>query len=424
MVEELRYPGRMRDRELYAQILGLRDPWKVVEVELNPEAQEVSVYVESGAKSLPCPQCGQACPRYDHRVRRWRHLDTCQYRTLLVAKVPRVNCPEHGVLQSRVPWAEPGSRFTALFEALVIDWLREASLSAVARQLNLSWDEVDTIMQHAVSRGLERRSELSPTHIGVDETSYQKRHQYVTVVTDLDKSLVLHVSDGRSTESLDGFYEGMTETQRERIEAVAMDMWPAYINSTRKFVPDAQAKIAFDKFHVALHLGKAVDDVRRQEHRELAREGDSPLKGSKWMWLMNPSKMKPGIWRNSFRILREMSLRTSRAWALKNVASKLWKYVRRGWAERMWKRWLGWASRCRLQPMIEVGRTIRKHLWGILNAVTLRVTNALGESLNAKIQKVKKMACGFRNRDRFRASIYFHLGGLDLYPAGVSHTKS
>jgi transposase len=380
--------------------------------------------VESRAKSLPCPQCGADCTRYDHRVRRWRHLDTCQFRTLLVAKVPRLSCPEHGVVQAAVPWAEPGSRFTALFEALVIDWLKEASLSAVARQLNLSWDEADTIMQRAVARGLERRAPVAPKRIGVDETSYRKGHDYVTVVTDLGSSRVLHVADGRSMDSLGGFYEGLTGEQREGIEAVAMDMWKAYISATRKALPDADEKICFDRFHVAQHLGNAVDKVRRREHKELGGREHSPLTGSRWLWLTNRENMSREAWSSTFRVLREMALQTSRAWALKHAASKLWSYVRRGWAERMWKRWLAWAARSRLQPMIAVGKMIRNHLWGIVNAIILKVTNALGESRNAQIQRVKKMACGFRNRARFRAAIYFHLGGLDLYPAGVTHTKA
>ena len=124
----------MRDKDLYAQILGIKSPWQVVDVELSVSKGEVTVQVEqeAGAKSC-CPSCGKASPGYDSRRRRWRHLDTCQYKTILVAEVPRVKCEEHGVVTVSVPWAEPGSGFTAMFEALVIDWLKEASISAVSR---------------------------------------------------------------------------------------------------------------------------------------------------------------------------------------------------------------------------------------------------------------------------------------------------
>jgi len=149
----------MRDKDLYAPILGVRAPWSVRDVELRPAVQEVEVFIEhAGSVGLSCPQCGQACGRHDTRRRSWRHLDICQFRTTLTAEVPRVQCPEHGVLQLAVPWAERGSRFATLLESLAIDWLREANLTAVSRRLRASWDELDGIQQRAVRRGLARRS--------------------------------------------------------------------------------------------------------------------------------------------------------------------------------------------------------------------------------------------------------------------------
>ena len=153
------------------------------------------------------PDVWGGLPGYDTRERRWRHLDTCQYRTILIAAAPRVRCPVHGVGQVTIPWAEAGSRFTALFEALAIDWLREASLTAVARQLGLSWDEVDGIQARAVGRGLARRVLTPPQRIGVDETSFQKRPEYVTVVCDLERDVVLHVADEHKETSLADFYQ-------------------------------------------------------------------------------------------------------------------------------------------------------------------------------------------------------------------------
>ena len=182
----------MRDRDLYAQFLGITSPWHVSDVRLDVPAGRVEVIVEHRGQAC-CPQCGKSCPGYDSRLRRWRHLDTCQLQTVLVAEVPRVECPEHGVVQAATPWSEPGSRFTALFERVVIDWLREASFSAVARRLGLTWDEVDGIMARAVERGRECRGACEPRRIGLDETSFQKRHEYVTVLTDLDGRRVLSV---------------------------------------------------------------------------------------------------------------------------------------------------------------------------------------------------------------------------------------
>jgi len=418
----------MNDRELYRQILGLQAPWTVVDVEMDVAGGEVRVRVAwTGRRALTCPKCDAKCPGYDHRERSWRHLDTCQLKTILVADIPRVDCPEHGVLSTDVPWSEPGSHFTAMFEMLAIAWLRDASMSAVARHMRISWDEVDGIMTRAVGRGLGRRESTQATRLGIDETSFRKRHKYVTVVADLDarEPTVLHVSEGRSKETLAAFYGSLSEEARGRIEAVSMDMWKAYIEATREAIPDADKKICFDKFHVASHLGDAVDKVRRAEHRALMRDGDEQLKGSKHLWLQNPDNMSEERWRDKFASLRTSALKTARAWAVKEEAMMLWNYVSRGWAEKAWKRVIGWMLRTRLEPVKKVGRMVKKHLWGIINAIVLKVTNARLESINARIQRVKKMACGFRNMDRFKTAIYFHLGGLDLRPEVLlTHSKS
>jgi len=255
----------MRDRELYATILGLEAPWTVerVEVDLQGDAVHVWLRREEGA-AVECPECRAARPIYDHREREWRHLDTCQLQTRLHARVPRIDCPTHGVLQSPVPWATPGSKFTLLFERLAIDWLREAAVAAVARQLQLGGAVVWGIERRAVSRGLARRETLTLRYVGVDEKSSQRRHDYVTVVNDLEGSRVLFVADDRKQESLEAFWAtGLTAAQRTAIEGIAMDMWAPYIQATRAQIPDAAAKIVFDRFHCAKHLNEGVDRVRR-----------------------------------------------------------------------------------------------------------------------------------------------------------------
>jgi len=249
-------------RTLYATLLGLKAPWEITDVEMKQPPGEVHIRVAlpEGTRWV-CPQCGSAAPIHDHQERHWRHLDTCQFPTLVHARVPRLNCPTHGIKQLPVPWAEVGSRFTAMFEVLAIDWLKYASVKAVAAQLRISWAEADGIMQRAVRRGLQRRTLEAPRHAGVDETSFQKRHEYVTVVSDLERGIVLHVADDRGRAALDGFWTRLSDTQRARIEAVAMDMWEPYIQSTRAHLPGADQKIVFDKFHIAQHLGNAVDLV-------------------------------------------------------------------------------------------------------------------------------------------------------------------
>lgn len=409
----------MRDKDLYAQILGIKDPWQVTGVELGLSEGEVTVHIEQEkGTNQYCPTCGMVSPGYDTRTRKWRHLDTCQYKTILVADVPRVRCKQHGVVTVSVPWAEPGSGFTAMFEALVIDWLKEASTAAVSRLMGLSWNAIDGIMQRAVKRGLSRREHLSMTQIGVDETAFKKRHDYVTIVSDQVEGAVLFVGEDRKKATLKGWYESLTDEQREAIESISMDMWPAFINATLESLPDADKKIAFDKFHVAKYLGDAVDKVRRQEHKALMAEGYEDLKGSKYDWLTN-SKNMTRQQKQGFKALRDSTLKTARAWAIKELAMSLWHYVSKTWARKGWEQWLSWAVRCRLDPIKEVAKTIKQHLWGILNAVVLKVSNGPAEGLNSRIKMIKVRSRGFRNKERFANAIYFHLGGLDLYPEGI-----
>jgi len=409
----------MRDKELYAQILGIVSPWQVAKVELLTSTGEVKVYVAPESDTVfSCPTCSSMSPGYDSRQRHWRHLDTCQYKTILIADIPRVECKQHGVVTASVPWAAPGSGFTALFEVLVVDWLKEASISAVSRQLKLSWNAIDSIMQRAGKRGLSRREALAPKRIGIDETAFKKRHDDVTIVSDQEAGIVLHLGQDRKKAGLKAWYEGLSKDQKAAIESISMDMWPAFINASLESVPGAAQKIAFDKFHVAKYLGGALDKVRRQENKALMAEGREDLKGSKYKWLYNPKNM-PCEQKNGFKTLRDSALKTARAWAIKEFAMSLWHYASKTWANKGWKKWLSWALRSRLEPIKKVAKTIKQHLWGILNAVVLKVSNGPAEGLNSRIKLIKVRSRGFRNKERFSNAIYFHLGGLDLYPEGV-----
>ena len=406
----------MRDKDLYAQILGLSAPWFVEDVTLKQVSNEILISVGlRGPIVLLCPVCQEQMTRHDSRKRRWRHLDTCQYRTILEADVPRGRCEEHGVKQISVPWAENRSKFTALFERLVIDWLKEAGQTPVGRRMDLTWDEVHGVMKRAVRRGVDRREVVLVKKIGVDEKSFLKRHDYVTVVTNLETGKVLFVGEGRRKESLDAFYRSLTSDQLEAIEVVVMDMWEGYIQSTVEHVPAAWDKIVFDKFHISKHLNDAVDKVRRQEHKQLQADGESALKGTKYSWLKGTAKFTPGAWK-SFKELRDSDLKTARAWAIKENFQNFWGYVYKGAAENFFEKWYAWAIRSKIEPIKRVARMLQRKLYNILTYLEYRVTNAISEGVNSIIQWIKYTARGFRNRENFKTAILFHLGGLDLYP--------
>jgi len=406
----------MRDRELYRHILGIEKPWEVSEVELDVKGEKVDVWVEHPrGKSFECPKCGKECSVYDHVERTWRHLDTCQFRTMLHARVPRVNCEKHGILQVKVPWAEPGSQFTIFFERLAIELLLECSVKGAVKILGITWDEGYGIRKRAVRRGKERRGEEDIRHIGIDEKASKKGHNYLTLMVDLDRGRVLETALDRKKESLDLLFNKLTGEQKEKVEAVAMDMWKPYISSTLEHIPGAQEKIVFDRFHLMKHLTKAVDGVRKDEHRALKKEGESPLKGTKYLWLYNWENL-PEQKLETFEELQRMNLKVGRAWAMKENLRELWDYSYPANARKFFKSWFWWATHSRLKPMIKAAYTFKNHIENILTYFKHRITNSVAEGINSKIQEIKKRACGFRNMANFQDAILFHCGGLDLYP--------
>lgn len=407
----------MHDTALYQYLLGLQSPWTVSRVNLDVNGQRVDVWAEHPEDATwACPHCSTPLPLYDHAEERaWRHLDSCQFQTYLHARIPRVACGEHGVVQVLVPWAAPRSRFTLLFERLAIDVLQQCDVSGATRILRISWDEAWGLMERAVTRGRARKVRTVVRRIGVDEKAAAKGHRYLTLVCDLDEGTVEHIAEDRKQESLDGYYAGLTKEQLNGIEAVAMDMWEPYIQATLAKVPDATAKIVFDRFHVMGHVGKAVDTVRKQEHRELMELGDETLKGSKYLWLYSRENI-PERRRDEFVALMRQELKVGRAWAIKEALRRLWHYVYPASGWKFWKRWYFWATHSRLEPIRKAAETVGRHIDNIVTYYQHPVTNAMSEGLNSKIQKIKNMACGFRNTENFKAAIYFHCGGLDLYP--------
>ena len=411
----------MQDIELYRQLLGLNTPWTVTRVELKIKEQRVEVWAgHAESARWPCPECATELALYDHgEERTWRHLDSCQFQTYLHARPPRVACPEHGVRQVRLPWAEPRARFTTLFERLAIDVLRETDVKGATRILGISWDEAWEIKRRAVARGRARRRPQAPARLGVDETAIARGHDYLTLVSDLTTGTVEYLAEERKQASLDGYFTSLTPAQRAQIQAVAMDMWEPYVQSVQTHVPQAERKIVFDVFHILQHMNTAVDKVRRAEHRRLRAQGDDTLTGSKYVWLYGEENVPDHHQERFTELTRRRSrkpLKTARAWSLKESLRDLWRCRSRVAAEEQWRFWYGWATRARLQPVLEVARMIKRHLPNVLTYFRHRITNAMSEGIASKIQALKKMANGFRNRDNFKTAIYFHCGGLDLYP--------
>jgi len=407
----------MQDIELYRQILGVEYPWTVDRVSLNIEEIVVYVYlVEAPDATWSCPTCGEPSTLYDHREERnWRHLDSCQFLTYLVAAAPRVRCATHGVLTADVPWSEPHSRFTLLFERFAIDVLRATHVQAkTADLLGLTPGQVHDLMERAVMRGLNRRDEDEVIErLTLDEKSFQHGHRYATALGDAVTGRVLDVCETRTKDATSALLtETLTEAQRFNVRSITMDMWEAFMNVSKAIL--TQADIIHDRFHTAQYLNAAVDKTRRAEHKTLLQQNCSTLKNSKYLWLKGPDRFTD-TQRERFADLRDQDLATAKVWSFKETFRSFFtcKTVEEG--SLFFTQWYEGAVALGNAHLTKVAYMLNSHLTGLLAYLRHRRTNAMAESLNSRIQHIKACAHGFRRFASYRIAILFFLGKLALY---------
>lgn len=397
----------------YEGLLGIDAPWRVKEVRMDVPGRRVEVELECRERTVwGDPQAGRL-HIHSWELRRWRHRDSCGFTTELVAEVPRVKYPDGTTQMVAVPWADRYARWTRQFEMFAILVLRGArSVKEGCEILGISWDLGQRIMAHAVERGLERRSLEGIRYLGIDEKSFRRGSDFVTVLNQLSpEACVLEVTEGRSQESGDAAFARLSPEQRAGVEAVAMDFAAGYRASTEKNLP--LAEVVHDRFHASQLLSQAVDEVRRAEHRQRCAEGDEVLTGSRYLFLKGFEKLEPED-RESLEALLRCDLKVGRAWTLKEQFRHFW--TRRGMQEALdcFEAWYGRAIRSRLKPIKRAARTFQKHLFGMLNYYAHPITNAVSEGLNSRIQALKANARGFRSFENYRVSILFHLGKLDM----------
>jgi transposase len=406
--------------EHYRALLGLDGSWRVERVDFSLEEKKVEIVLEHRGGALGCPECGGSCSQADLAPeRQWRHLDTMQFQTLIRARLPRAQCSQCGVKTVAAPWADKHSRFTLLFEAFAIEVLQACgNVQRAAALLELDWQTAHGIMQRAVQRGLARRSVEAVRHVGLDEKNFGKGQSYVSVLTDLDGSRVLEVVEDRTEEAADKLWNSLPAAQREQVRGVALDMWQPYLASTQKQAPEAE--IVHDKFHVSKHLNEAVDQVRRRENKTLKAAGDERLVGSKQLWLFHPKNLSRKR-KRELAALKVQTLKTGRAWAIKEHFRRFWRYVYPTSAADFFSDWYGWAVRSQLPPIVAKAKMLKRHLPHLLSYFRQPITNAISEGFNSKIQSLKSAARGFRVFDNYRTRILFYCGKLQLAPDRISH---
>lgn len=398
----------MDELNLFTLALGLNKPWEVVDIKFSKDVGRLNLKIDfPRGSAFGCPKCGEGnCPVHDTKERQWRHLDFFQYETFIHSRVPRVSCAQCGIKQVEVPWARPGSGFTLLFELLVLQLSREMSIAAVADLTRVYANRIWRILGHYVERA-RKKVDLSDFHIlGIDEFSVRRGHNYITTFSDIEASRVLYAAESRRKEVVGEFTDDLKTRgyDPENIDLVCCDMWDPYLNGVANNLP--QASVIFDRFHIMKQMNEALEQVRRAEQRHTQF-----LKRTRFLWLKNPVRLTIEQ-ADTLNKLTKLDLKTARAYQIKLALARFWEIRHPEEAQRYLKKWYFWATHSRLDPIITVARTIKRHWQGIVNYTIARLTNGVVEGLNSKIKTAMKRAYGFKELGYLKTIVYLVAGKL------------
>ncbi len=407
----------MQNTDFYHSLLSLGSDWKVSRVEPDHETRIIHVYLEYTRSDAPSPDGVGRCSIYDRREeRRWRHLDTMQYKTYLHARVPRIRLTSGEVVTIAVPWSEPHSHHSVLFEAFAIELLLATkNQTQSAKLLRISFDQMHRIMERAVARGEARQQQSLATHapvkrISIDEKAYQRGYRYLTIVSNAETGHVLNVTEGHALiDAKEALADAIPATHRASVEAVAMDMSNTYRRAVEAVLP--QAQIVHDKFHLFQSLTLAIDAVRRAEVRT-----QPLLKHTRPLWLKN-SDRRSITDKRRFEALNAITLQTAQAWRVRENFKGMYTLCANvDEAIHYFYQWKDHALRTMIRPIQTIVRQFDTHIHGIVSYFRYAITNARAEQLNSKIAQLNRIAKGFRRARNIRSAILFFFGNLDLLP--------
>lgn len=382
-------------------------------------ATAVIVTVKLRRRRLECPVCGYSTrARYDSRPvdSRWQHLDLGLWKLQLRARLRRLDCPADGVITEGVPFARHGSKFTRDFEMLVAWLATRMDTTAITRLTRISWRTVGRIIERVVSDELDPARLDGLFEIGVDEISWRKHHNYLTLVANHRTGKVVWGGEGKNAATLDEFFGELGEDRCAQLSAISMDMGQAFAKSAREHATDAT--ICLDPFHVIALATRAVDDVRRPLWQQMRRLPDPAIakqfKGARWALLKNPDTLtdRQAV---TLAAIRRNGGQMWRAYQLKEALRAIFAGdLNTNDAGELLDRWCAWAQRCRLAPFVKLGHTIRTHRAGILAAIEHGLTNGRVEGLNNRVRLIVRRAFGFHSANAALALVMLSCGPIDL----------
>ena len=415
---------------LFTSALGLQLPWVVEDVKLDTDKRRIDFEIGCQGKAMACPACKAAAqPVHDRLRRSWRHLDFFQFEAWLHCEVPRIACAGCGkTTQTPVPWARPGSGFSAAFEALALALCRELPVRQAAKLLRCADKPLWRRIEFYVGKARALESFAGVRTVGIDETSLRRGQNYITVAHDLEAKRLLFATVGRDHQTVLDFAADLKAHGGDpaAVRHVCMDMSAAYAKGTAMALP--QAQISYDRFHVIAMASEAMDAVRRAEMRDDAPAvrsalGDNDRKMlTRLMWGM---RRNPSGWSraqtNAMHWLQHSTLKSARAWRLKVALQAVYAAARAHdsleQASADLRSWLGWARRSRLEPFKKLASTIKDRFEATVRGMVEHCSNAYVEAMNGLLQQAKRAARGFRTAANFIAIAYLRMSKLTHLPA-------
>ncbi|MGT2434147.1 ISL3 family transposase (plasmid) [Cupriavidus basilensis] len=397
--------------KLFEAALGVSDPWFVREVDFNAQTKTLTIQIDFVAGSrFSHPEVAGGHPVHDTVTKRYRHLNFFEHDCYLEVRAPRVKLPDGRVALVEPDWAGKLSGFTLLFEAMVVALAQQMPFSAVARTVGESWHRVYAICERYVDLAVAELDLAGMTAAAVDETSYRRGHNYLTLVADADARNVVFVTEGKDAATVGKFAEHLREHNAapEQIGVVSIDMSPAFIKGVSEHLPNA--RITFDKFHVVAHASAAVDKTRRIEQKT-----DPSLKGLRWTLLKDRDGLPAGQRADLDALIANVTTkRTARAWLYREQLRDILERKQINVVSAMLEQWCTNVMRSKVEPMKEVARMIRKHFDGIVAWTQTRQTNGFLEALNGLFQAAKRKARGYVSFKTMRTVIFLIAGKLDF----------
>lgn len=386
--------------------------WKVEKLSYRPEEEAIDIYVKFCWESFKGSSSYDNEKVHDYRpYRRWRHLDILQYKCYIMAKIPRLKGSNGQVKSVDVPWADSHERHSYLFERGAIDLLKGTkNQTKTAELLRCSFRVINRIMDLSCQRGLQHRDMKSTCfeRLSIDEKSFKKGHQYVSVLSDPASGCVLDVVEGRDKNACKQLITNtLTDEQRSQVKQVSMDMWRAFMSGCAEALPDA--KVVHDRFHLVKYLNGAIDKVRRREVKK-----HDELKSSRYALLKNKQNLTQ-TQRIKFEAIQQANYQVAKAWQIRENFKDLFA-ANASEALHLFYRWTKDALDKHIKEVSKVVKMFKTHTSGVVEALIHSLSNAMAERLNGKIQEIKLAARGYRTFQNFRSAILFFHGNLDLYP--------